>query len=828
MKIRFLMLLATAGLTMVSGAIHADPTRQSKGTFDDRFRQLDEQLPTPNSYRTASGAPGHEYWQQRADYRINAVLDETARRITGTQTVTYTNNSPDPLRYLWLQLDQNRFRPDSMDMITRSADSGPEDAPDADTLSYSTLAMQQDINTTEYGYDISRVVDARGRALKTTLVDTMMRIDLPQALKPGQRTQVVIDFSYNIVNEARVGSRGGYEYFADTDTNIFFLAQWHPRMVVYSDYEGWHNKPFLGRGEFTLEFGDFDVSITVPADHIVSASGELQNADSVLTTKQRQRLDKSRTAKEPIFIVTPEEALENEAEKTKAQKTWRFVAKNVRDFAWSSSRKFIWDAMGHPQPGSDQPLVMAMSFYPNEAEPIWSAYSTHSVVHTMEVYSRFSFAYPYPTAQSVNTWKSGGMEYPMITFNGYRPEPYEPGEDAEPNPDAPDATYSRRIKYGLIGVIIHEIGHIYFPMIVNSDERQWTWMDEGLNTFLEYVAELEWEENYPAFRHHVNVLDYITEYMASENQVPIMTQSDSILQFGPNAYSKPAAALTVLRETVMGRELFDFAFREYAQRWKFKRPTPSDFFRTMEDASGVDLDWFWRGWFYSTDHVDLAIRDVRAYKIAANDPDIDFAEDRTIDARDVPEALQQQRNREDGIELRIDRYPSLKDFYNDNDRFTVSNADRNAAMDGNDALEDWERTVLEKALKDDDFVYFIDFENIGGLVMPIPLEITYADGSSELQMLPAELWRRSPEAVRKMMISDKEIVAFTIDPRHELADVDHSNNAFPGKISQSRLSLYKREREDRDLLKDRLETLRERKDPGADSKGVKLAPANDG
>ncbi|MEL7022795.1 MAG: M1 family metallopeptidase [Pseudomonadota bacterium] len=812
-------------LALLATAAHAQTTRQTKGTFEDRFRQLDEVLPTPNVYRTASGAPGSQYWQQRADYKIEVTLDEAQRRIEGKQQIVYINNSPDALRYLWLQLDQNRFRKDSLDVMSRLADDVAEESATPDTLTFGTLAFQQDLNKTEYGYELTRVADAAGKPLPYTVVDTLMRIDLPKPLASGEGTVVNIDWAFNILNEPRVGSRGGYEHFPESDTNIFFLAQWHPRMVAYSDYDGWHNKPFLGRGEFTLEFGNFDVEITVPEDHVVSATGVLDNPREVLTSTQRRRLKTAETADKPVFIVTPEEALENESEGTNKLKTWHFKAENVRDFAWSSSRKFIWDAMGHRQPDGEQPLVMAMSFYPNEAEPIWSSYSTHAVIHTMEVYSRFSFDYPYPTAQSVNTWKSGGMEYPMITFNGYRPTPYEPPEGEEAPSGAPDETFSRRVKYGLIGVIIHEVGHIYFPMVVNSDERQWTWMDEGLNTFLEYVAELEWEENYPAFRHHTNVLDYITEYMTSENQVPIMTQSDSVLNLGPNAYSKPAAAFTVLRETVMGRELFDFAFREYAQRWKFKRPTPSDFFRTMEDASGVDLDWFWRGWFYSTDHVDIAIRDVREYKIASDDPDVDYPANRKLEQANVPETLAQQRNREAGQPLRIDRYPELKDFYNDNDRFTPSNADRNTAMEYRDSLEDWERDALDQAIRDDDFIYFVSLENLGGLVMPVPLEITYADGETEFMILPAELWRRHADAVRKMFISDKRITSFYIDPRHEIADADRSNNAFPSRISQSRLSLYRKLREDRDLLADSLQTLREQKGDTTDSNSVRMQPA---
>ncbi|HEY5654654.1 MAG TPA: M1 family metallopeptidase, partial [Woeseiaceae bacterium] len=539
-------------LAIVSAPAAADAIRQTKGDFYDAFRQLDVDLPTPNVYRTASGAPGEKYWQQEASHKIRVKLDEKALHITASQDITYKNNSPDTLRYLWLQLDQNKFRRDSIAVRSETATEvgGRRNLVDeeeaVDTLNYSGLARKQAMEDRDYGFDITAVKDGRGKPLQYTIVDTMMRIDLPQALRSGQTTSFSIDWEFNIVHEVRISARGGYEYFPEDDTYLFFLAQWFPRLAAYTDYAGWQHKAFLGRGEFTLEFGDYEVEITVPADHIVSSTGVLQNPSEVLTAQQRQRLKQAETAKAPVFIVTPEEAAENEREGTDATATWVFKAKNVRDFAWASSRKFIWDAMGHRQDDSENPLVMAMSFYPKEAEPIWSKYSTHAVIHTMDVYSSFSFPYPYPTAQSVNTWKSGGMEYPMITFNGYRPDPFEAENAVE---GAPDRTYSRRIKYGLIGVIIHEIGHIYFPMTVNSDERQWTWMDEGINSFLDYVSAIAWEENYPSYGDNVNVLDSITEYMVSENQVPIMTQSDSILQFGPNAYSKPTAALIVLRET---------------------------------------------------------------------------------------------------------------------------------------------------------------------------------------------------------------------------------------------------------------------------------------
>lgn len=569
------------------------------------------------------------------------------------------------------------------------------------------------------------------------------------------------------------------------------------------------------------------MAITVPEGHIVSATGELTNPNDVLTKVQRRRLAKANTSK-PTFVVTPEEALANENRARDAEKTqtWNFKAERIRDFAWASSRKFIWDAMLHQQPGAKYDSILAMSFYPNEAEPAWSRYSTQAVIHTLDVYSRFSFNYPYPTAQSVNTWERGGMEYPMITFNGYRPSVAKGNDkdeeaDGKADQSSPDITYSRQIKYRLIGVIIHEIGHIYFPMIVNSDERQWTWMDEGVNTFLQYVAELEWEENYPAFKGKTNLLDYIPEYMTSTNQVPIMTQSDSILQFGPNAYYKPAAALTVLRETVMGRQQFDFAFKQYAERWKFKRPTPADFFRTMEDASGVDLDWFWRGWFYSTHHVDIDISDVREYRIKTRNPETDFPLDRIEDARLYPEPIMQERNARDGYTTRLQRMPELADFYNENDEFTVSNKDKNDYQSYLKGLEDWEKEVLQRATDEAPYVYFIDIKNKGGLVTPLPVKISYQDGSSRELDIPAEIWRRNAQTITHVLLEDKAIEKISIDDKHQTADADYSNNTFPPSITSSRLALYKRSNKDRNLMADMLVAL---KSGSESAEGIKKVP----
>jgi aminopeptidase N len=533
---------------------------------------------------------------------------------------------------------------------------------------------------------------------------------------------------------------------------------------------------------------------------VISSTGTLQNERAVLTAEQQRRLAEARRSDKPVFIVTPDEAKANETTPATGSKTWVFAATHVRDFAWASSRKFIWDGMNVKQDtvsgGAD---VLAMSFYPKEAEPLWSAYSTKSIAHTIKVYSRFSFPYPYPTAQSVNG-PVGGMEYPMITFNGPRPEKDKDG----------NLTYTARNKYGLIGVIIHEVGHIYFPMVVNSDERQWTWMDEGINTFLQFVAEQEWEENFPSRRGEPK---NIISYMVSSDQVPVMTQSDSILQFGNNGYGKPATAMNILRETVLGREVFDRAFIEYAQRWKFKRPTPYDFFRTMEEASGTDLDWFWRGWFYSTEHVDIALDEVKRGTLKSLEADIE-AEAKRKDKADEPLSLTIERNR--SIRKAVEEDPSLLDFYNRNDEFSVGESDRKAAAKKIADLEAWER----EALSNKSIFYYVTLSNKGGVVMPVLLNVKYASGREELIRIPAEIWRRSPDKVTKMLVTDEEIASIELDPRWETADADRSNNHFPQKIEPSRLELYKEEKQ-----KNLMKNLDMKVEPGSLATSPVLKPA---
>jgi len=731
---------------------------QNKLSPVDKFRQLEEILPTPNEYRTASGAPGHRYWQQRADYSIDVELDDANQKIIGSETITYHNNSPDPLTYLWLQLDQNIFEKDSDAKLTQTA-------PDFNKFPY---AIAENLIRGEFdgGHRITSVRDDKG-ALPYTIVKTMMRVDLRSPLRPGEQVAFSVDWNYKINDAVKIRARSGYEYFPKDGNYHYFIAQWFPRLAAYNDVTGWQHKQFLGQGEFTLEFGDYKVRLTVPDDHIVSATGILQNPEHVLTATQRHRLEQAKTTTKPVLIVTPQEAEANEKSKPKGKKTWIYHAENVRDFAFASSRKLIWDAQMHNVEGN---RVMAMSLYPKEGNPLWEKYSTAAIIHTLNVYSRYSFTYPYPTAISVYG-PVGGMEYPMICFNSPRPEA--------------DGTYSARTKYALITVVIHEVGHNFFPMIVNSDERQWTWMDEGLNTFLQYLSEQEWEPNYPSSRGEPKL---IVDYMLSDLQEPIMTNSESVLQLGNNAYAKPATALNILRETILGRKLFDYSFREYSRRWKFKRPMPADFFRTMEDASGIDLDWFWRGWFYTTDHVDIAIDSVRLFRIDTHNPDYEKAEARKQREAE-PVTLSKERNR--SLPKQTEKDPSLNDFYNTYDNLKVTNRDRQEYERFLASLSPDEKSLLDAGLN----FYAIDLKNIGGLVMPVIFEIEYTDGTKEEIRIPAEIWRKNSIEVSKLIVSRKEIKSITLDPRLETADTDVSNNYFPPRPVKSKFQLFKEQQE---------------------------------
>ena len=751
--------LALSLLALAAFALNAQNVNTSK------FRQLGQELPTPNVYRTASGAPGHEYYQQRADYDMSITLDDETQRVYGEETITYTNNSPDELRYLWVQLDQNMRAQNSMTQQIQTGGIFNERGGTPQT------AFNQLKNSQFYDFDggfkLAYVQTVSGANLPYTVNNTMMRVDLPTPLRQGQKFSFKIKWWFNINDRMDIGGRSGYEYFEGEDNYLYTIAQFFPRMAVYNDVEGWQNKQFLGQGEFTLPFGDYKVNITVPSDHIVASTGELTNASRILSSKQRARLAKAeKSFDDPVIIVTQEEAEAAEKNKATNTKTWTFEAENVRDFAFATSRKFIWDAQAVDIGGK---TTMAMSYYPKEGNPLWEQYSTRVVAHTLKVYSKFTIDYPYHKAISVHT-KWIGMEYPMICFNGGRPEA--------------DGTYSEGTKYGMIGVIIHEVGHNFFPMIINSDERQWTWMDEGLNTFVQYLTEQEWDHDYPSRR---GPADKIVPYMSGpkEQIVPIMTNSESILQFGNNAYGKPATALNILRETVMGRELFDYAFKEYSRRWAFKHPTPADLFRTMEDASGVDLDWFWRGWFYTTDHVDIALTDVQWYQMSTQNPDVEkpFEAEKDRKANDHV-----GRARNEVIRTMVDEVPATRDFYNSYNPFEVAAADREAYDRYRAGLSEQEAALLDAGYH----FYGVTFENQGGLIMPLVLRFTLEDGTEEVKRIPAEVWLKNEDEFTKWFNFTQPVVQITLDPFLEMADTDRSDNYWPAMQEPNKFDVYSR------------------------------------
>jgi len=729
-------------------------------TDQSPFRQLYDLLPTANNYRTATGAPGHEYYQQRADYNINVVLDDDKQKIYGEETVTYFNNSPDILTYVWVQLDQNY-----QDLNSDTHKINPQEVSNREDLnSISRLQPWFD-----GGYKLEYVKDALGKDLKYIVNKTMMRIDLPIPLKKGEKFVFKIKYWYNINDRMKLGGRSGYEYFEEDKNYLYTIAQFFPRMCAYNDIEGWQNNQFLGSGEFTLIFGNYNVSITVPADHLVAATGTLQNMEKVLTKDQLQRYKASENAyTQPVIIASQAEAIQRENTRSKDTKTWIFKADNVRDFAFASSRKFIWDAMA-VQIGNNK--SMAMSMYPKEGNPLWEKYSTKAVAHTLKTYSKFTIDYPYPVAWSISADRIG-MEYPMICFNFGRCEK--------------DGTYSEATKYGMIGVIIHEVGHNFFPMIINSDERQWAWMDEGLNTFVQYLTEQEFERNYPSRRGEAQK---IVDYMASDKtkMSPIMVNPESAYQLGNNAYAKPATGLNILRETIMGRELFDAAFKEYAKRWAFKQPYPADFFRTMEDASGIDLDWFWRGWFFTTDHVDLAISDIKMKKVNPKDPN-KKSEIAANEKQTARQNISSIKNLTDIKQTYNELDPTLNDFYTKWDKNEV---DENEVKEYEKYISGLSSDEI-KLLNADTYFYEIEFEKKGGLPMPVIYNIEYEDGSTEEIRIPAEIWRKGESKTTRVHASTKKISRVILDPYLETADIDTENNYFPREEQFSKFEIFKR------------------------------------
>ncbi|MBN2416812.1 M1 family metallopeptidase [bacterium] len=750
MRTRHLFPVILVLLAMAIGA-----TAQQK---ENQFRQIDNLLPTPNQYRTGSGRPGPAYWQQRADYDIAVALDAEHVRVSGDETITYHNNAPEPLDYLWIQLDQNIRAKNSLAAESRSTTLSENMRPDQ------LSRLQQDFDG---GFEIAYVKDGAGNDLPHTVVNTMMRVDLPEPLKSGRTCTLRVKWQYLLNDRESIGGRSGYHYSERDSSYIFAIAQFFPRMAVYDDVRGWLHKQFLGSGEFALPFGDYRVRITVPADHIVGATGTLQNPREVLTAEQRKRLaEAAKSYDQTVLIVTGEEAEANRAAGTPGTKTWVFKAENVRDFAFASSDNFIWDAMAVDLPTHDP---LAMSFYTAEGNPLWEKFSTKALAHGIRVFSKYTMEYPYPKAVSVMTGRGGGMEYPMLAFNGGKPNP--------------DGTYSKWQKEGLVGVIIHEFGHNIFPMIVNSDERQWGWMDEGMNTFVEYLAEEEWSRNFNSSNGHAwgAVRDPRYNQFITGERGPIMTASDIDVDYGFNAYTKASAGLSILRETILGRELFDYAFREYVDRWKYKHPTPADFFRTMEDASGTDLDWFWHGWFFTTDKVDLGIDNVSWYRVR-------LPGDEPVPGK-ADGYITRIRNRTDIPETAVERDASLLDTY-DSTAYDIRDEDQYAkTIDG---LSDEQKGLVEAGYN----FYQIDISSNGGLVMPIILKLDFADGTEEVIRIPVEIWRLDNEKVSKVIVTEKQIVKVTLDPYYETADVNEGNNTHgvgdaPKLISLSRYGQYR-------------------------------------
>ena len=758
-RIRNVLFLFAIAPSLVMAQEPSSNERQSGHVNTNKFRQLAaDEFATPNRVHTASGAPGVDYTQQQVDYVMDLELDDTNTKLYGEETITYTNNSPDALPYLWVQLDQNIRKKDAPALEKNGSGVQPIMRP-------STFVGQHLKEPFDGGFNIEWVKGMNNEALPYTINLTMMRIDLPQPIQSGQQYSFKIKWWYNVNNHVENRARSGFEYFPKDGNRAYVIAQFFPRMCVYNNVEGWQNYQFWGNGEFALEFGNYEVNLTVPSDHIVEATGVLQNPKEVLNKTEYRRFRESATSYDkPVIIVTQDEAIVKEADFSTKKSTWRFKAENVRDFGFASSRKFIWERQA-VKVGNN--TVMAVSLYPKEGNPLWEEYSTKAVIQTLKTYSKFTFDYPYPKAVSVHA-KNQGMEYPMICWNYGRPEE--------------DGTYSERVKYGMISVIIHEVGHNYFPMIVNSDERQWGWMDEGIDTFVQYLTEQEFGVSYPeaigeldAYPSRRGAAAKIVPYMSGDQDFisPIMSNPENVYQLGPNAYAKPATALNILRETVMGPELFDHAFKTYAQRWMFKHPTPEDFFRTMEDASAVDLDWFWRGWFYTTDYVDIGVKSVKKYSVSSK-PGAEaqkMMEQYGMTEADLPPVLfmvSEDSEDYDPNANPMDQSPLLK-----------------AYVDENYSTE--ERTNLTVP----QYFYEVEFEKPGGLVMPLIVEYTYADGSKERVNYPVQVWRKNDNSVRKMITSDKEIIGITVDPDLETADIDTSNNTWPKKESVSDFDAFK-------------------------------------
>jgi len=755
MKIKFFILFSF--LISLSFAQNKNEKKPLKGHYNaSKFRQMTDLLPTPNRYRNAAGAPGPDYYQNRADYDMSIkLIDSDKPQLKGHETITYINNSPDDLEYLWVQLDQNKRAPNSYTDQIKDDGSNVMLRPGKFISQYTNVGYKG-------GYHITKVTDNNGNPLPYTINHTMMRIDLPKPLKSKESYTFQIDWWYDINNFAEDWGRSGFENFKEDGNNLYIIAQFYPRMAVYDDVNGWQNLQFIQTGEFTLPFGHFKVNITAPADHILDGTGVLTNRKEVMSAKQYKRYLKAKKSfDKPVMIVTEEEARQHEKSFSKGYKTWRFDAKNVRDFAFASSRKFIYDMMAVKLPSK---TVMAVSLYPKEAQPLWEKYSTRTVANTLEQYSKHLFDFPYHKAISVNAFRQG-MEYPMICWNFGRPDK--------------NGKYSNRTRNGMIKVITHEVGHNWFPMIVNSDERQWMWMDEGLNTFTELLAEQAFEKKLGFKLNSRGYPKQVVPFMKGDQSKmhPIMVNSDLMYNRSMTAYSKPAAGLYMLREVILGQKLFDKAFKTYANRWKFKHPEPADFFRTLEDASAVDLDWFWRGWFYTTRVNDMGIAKVSKFYVT-----------------DKP--TQRIKNMAKSYGMKVEDFPPFVSLITeDSPDFTPDLKSKKPLISRAKNLksflsENFTKDEI-KHIKTPKYFYRVEFEQKGELVMPIVLKLTYKDGTTGQMIYPAKIWRYNDKKVSKMIPSQKEIIKIELDPKNLTADIDQSNNVWPKKKQKSEFEKIK-------------------------------------
>lgn len=605
-------------------------------------------------YRTAAGNPGPEYWQNEADYEIAVTLDDKNQTISGNVTLTYTNNSAQELDFIWMQLEQNRFTENSRGTLT------------------TPIRGNRYSGDVDGGYKISNVVaktkGSKGNPTKFFITDTRMQVffDKPIPAEGGKAT-VSMDFQYKIPEHGmdRMGR------LKVEDGTIYAIAQWYPRVAVFDDVEGWNTLPYLGAGEFYLEYGDYDYKVTVPYNFIVVGSGELQNPREVLSTTMRERMERAKKSDSTVYIVKPEEVNDMSIRaKQEGTLTWHFKMENTRDVAFGASSAFIWDAARINLPGDD--TALAQSAYPTETkgQEAWGR-STQYVKASIEHYSNKWFEFPYKNAVNVAA-SVGGMEYPGIVFCSWK----SAGED-------------------LWGVTDHEFGHTWFPMIVGSNERRFAWMDEGFNTFINHYSTLAFNEGeYPST---LNETRRMNSWFQNPNRESIATFPDisQSRNLGMVAYYKPAVGLLLLREYILGPERFDRAFQAYIDTWAFKHPMPNDFFNLMENQTGEDLSWFWKGWFYGTGNIDLALDGVQEYQ-------------------------------------------------------------------GN---------------------YVISVSNQGEIPMPVVMEVTYADNSTETIQLPVEIWQRG-DSWNHLLKTDKEVKSVELDPEKILPDVNFSNDAWPASFYQ--------------------------------------------